>query len=73
MFEHVCDPNAFPGDICQILKDDGIFVVAVPNVKSLGAIIQGNELEPVYSSGAFELFLDQYLDKDSGEKRIQGA
>lgn len=36
VFEHIHDPNKELQEINRILKDDGILVMGVPNVKSLG-------------------------------------
>lgn len=41
VFEHVCDPLAFLADLKARLNQDGLIVLQVPNVRSLGAMIHG--------------------------------
>lgn len=41
VFEHVCDPLAFLADLKARLSKDGMIVLQVPNVRSLGRYIHG--------------------------------
>lgn len=41
VFEHVLDPNVFLRDAFSLLKDDGLLVLAVPNVRSMGGRFLG--------------------------------
>ena len=42
VYEHVSNPINFLDEVYRILKVNGIFIVAVPNVQSLAAKIQGS-------------------------------
>jgi 2-polyprenyl-3-methyl-5-hydroxy-6-metoxy-1,4-benzoquinol methylase len=42
VYEHVSDPINFLDEVYRILKVSGIFIVAVPNVQSLAAKLQGS-------------------------------
>jgi 2-polyprenyl-3-methyl-5-hydroxy-6-metoxy-1,4-benzoquinol methylase len=63
VFEHVCDPNKFLQDVHAVLKDNGLIVVAVPNVRSLAAILMGKRWSQFILPEHLNYFSTSTLDR----------